>query len=73
MLFLDTGPGPLVGSIIAISNSTTTYSIACVPGTDSSDCGISEGATVTIVPSVNDFDIAEPPTDADAFAMSVHC
>jgi len=73
MLFLDTDPEPLIGSIIAISDSTTTYSIFCALGTDSSDCGIGEGATITIAPSVYDFYIAEFSIDADAFAMSVHC
>lgn len=73
MLFLDTDPEPLVGSIIATSDSTTTYSITCAPGTDSDDCGIGSGATVTLGPTAYDFYLEEADTDTTAFAVSVHC
>ncbi|KAJ5589700.1 hypothetical protein N7450_003672 [Penicillium hetheringtonii] len=42
----------LVASIISQSAGTTTYSINCPPGTDSSDCGVSPGLILTSGPKV---------------------
>ncbi|KAJ5749553.1 hypothetical protein N7533_006581 [Penicillium manginii] len=48
-----------VGSIIAQSTGTTTYSINCPAGTDSSDCGVSPGLFLTSGPKKVEYSISE--------------
>uniref|UniRef100_A0A093XKZ8 GPI anchored protein n=1 Tax=Talaromyces marneffei PM1 TaxID=1077442 RepID=A0A093XKZ8_TALMA len=38
---------PLVASIVGSDATATTYAIACAPGTDSTECGIPTGFTMT--------------------------
>ena len=38
---------PLAGSVIGADRTATTYSINCPPGTDSNECGMGPGMTVT--------------------------
>lgn len=53
-LFLyDTDPQPLVASVVAVESSTTTYSIACPTGTDSSDCGYPAGVDTLVTQAPN--------------------
>jgi len=51
-LFLpDTDPQSLVASVIGVDATATTYLINCPAGTDPSDCGYGDGATVIEGPS----------------------
>ncbi|KAJ5647649.1 hypothetical protein N7490_004021 [Penicillium lividum] len=63
-------PQPLAASIIGESAGTTTYSINCPPGTDSSDCGMGPGLYMTAGPTTMRYSMSEPDED---FYESILC
>ena len=70
ILFLETDPQSLVGSVIAADASKTTYLVGCAPSTNSADsgeCGVF-GETITVGASAFDMHM----TDGD-FTASEHC
>ena len=55
---------PLVGSIIAVSGSTTTLAVKCAPGTDETICGMpDDGMTVTKGPEKQSMNTLYPAWD----------
>lgn len=44
-------PQPLVGSVIGVDSTATTYAYGCAPGTSEDDCGFPSSETVTQGPS----------------------
>ncbi|MCJ1399919.1 Mucin-21 [Xylographa trunciseda] len=67
----DTGTQNLVGQIIGISPTATTYLIQCPPGTNSSECGFAGPFTLTEGPSTVAFTVTEAaPAD---FTAAVNC
>ncbi|KAJ5987739.1 hypothetical protein N7481_002949 [Penicillium waksmanii] len=59
MFIPDVEGTALVASVIAQTAGTTTYSINCPPGTDSSDCGVSPGLFLTSGPKKVEYSISE--------------
>ncbi|KAJ6017273.1 GPI anchored protein [Penicillium sp. IBT 35674x] len=63
-------PQPLVASVMGESAGTTTYSINCPAGTDSSDCGMGPGLYMTAGPTTMRYSMSEPAED---FYDSILC
>ncbi|KAJ5777646.1 hypothetical protein N7520_000892 [Penicillium odoratum] len=63
-------PQSLAASIVGQSAGTTTYSINCPPGTDSSDCGMGPGLWLTAGPTTTKYSMSSPE---EAFYDSVVC
>ncbi|MCJ1287859.1 hypothetical protein MMC26_007211 [Xylographa opegraphella] len=71
LLIPDTDTQNLVGEVIGISPTATTYVIQCAPGTDANDCGFASPFTLTEGPSTVAFTLTEAlPAD---FTAAVNC
>ncbi|KAF2114726.1 hypothetical protein BDV96DRAFT_84102 [Lophiotrema nucula] len=61
---------PIVGSIVSADSSATILQLACVEGTDASDCGLFPYQTLTYGPSTYHMDMSVP---GDGFTMTQDC
>ncbi|KUL84439.1 hypothetical protein ZTR_08809 [Talaromyces verruculosus] len=50
---------PLVASVIDSNAATTTYSVACAPGTDSTECGAGTGFTLVEGPKTMSLELVD--------------
>ncbi|OKL58518.1 hypothetical protein UA08_06335 [Talaromyces atroroseus] len=60
-------PQTLVGSVIGSNHSTTTYSIACPPGTDAEKCGVDGAMTAIEGPQTAMYNIIDAADDISAY------
>lgn len=84
LFLLDSDPQPLVGEVIGVDATATTYVINCAPGTDSNDCGtynntytLGPWASETLPPGAKEtgnFDLFITVSDpSDPWEFSMHC
>ncbi|KAL7950053.1 hypothetical protein V8C42DRAFT_340928 [Trichoderma barbatum] len=66
-------PQPLVGSVIAVDGSATTYAYGCAPGTPDDKCGFTASATVTQGPTTWGFFTTYSGDEDGAYTQGGHC